>query len=81
MIKNPFQNETEAFTIDQLDIEIRVDRVQFGGSLEITKDKAGLERARTLRELADKVVKALESEELPDAVTVEKPDTVDNPFA
>jgi hypothetical protein len=81
MIENLFQNETEAFTIDQLDIENRVDRIQFGGSLEITRDKVGLERARLLKELVDRVVDALEAEDLPDAVTVEESGTVSNPFA
>lgn len=81
MIQHPFQNETEAFTIGQMDIENRVDRVQFGGSLELTKDKAGLEKARQLKELVDKVVQALEAEDLPDVVTIKEAGTVANPFA
>lgn len=81
MIKEPFKNETEAFSIDQLDIENRVDRIQFAGGLEITRDKVGLERARQLRTLLDDVVTALESEDLPDQVTVGAPEVVDNPFA
>ena len=81
MIQHPFQNEMEAFTVDQLDIENREDRIQLSGSLVITRDKAGLERARQLKELVDKIVQALESEELPDAVAVEETATVANPFA
>lgn len=81
MIKHPFQNETETFQIDQLTVENRVDRVQLYGSVELTRDKAGLERARQLKELVDKVLLALEPEDLPDVVAVDEPDTVANPFA
>lgn len=47
---------------------------------ELTRDKTGLERARLLKVLLDKVVQALEAEDLSDAVAVEKPKTVKNPF-
>ncbi len=80
MIKHPYENEEETFQVDQLTVENRVDRVQLYGSVDLTKDKAGLERARQLQALLGKVVEALESEDLPDAVSVEKPGTVDNPF-
>ncbi len=81
MIERPYENEEETFQIDQLTVENRVDRVQLYGSVDLTKDKAGLERARQLRELLNRVVEALESEDLPDKVTFEKPGKVDNPFA
>jgi hypothetical protein len=77
---HPYQNEEETFNIDDLTIENRLDRVQIYGSVEITRDKAGLEMARELKTLIDSVVAALESEELPSAISVEPPDTTDNPF-
>jgi len=81
MIEHPYQNEEETFQIDQLTVENRVDRVQLYGSVELTKDKAGLERARQLKDLVAKVVRALESEDLPDNVALEETAAVANPFA
>lgn len=81
MIQHPYKNEEETFQIDQLTIENRMDRIQFYGSVELTRDKVGLERARCLKMLLDQVVEALSSENLPETVTVEKPETVKNPFA
>lgn len=81
MIREPFRNEEETFQIDQLTVENRLDRVQIYGSVEITRDKIGLERAKELKALINSVVAALLSEDLPDAVTVEEPGIVKNPFA
>jgi hypothetical protein len=81
MIKKPFQNEEETFQVDQLTVENRLDRVQLYGSVELTRDKTGLERAKSLKELFDRVVDVLSSEKLPEKVTVEEPETVKNPFA
>ena len=80
MIEHPYENEEETCQIDQLTIENRVDRVQVYGSIELTKDKAGLERARQLKKLVDRVVEVLSSEDLPEHVTVEEPMTIKNPF-
>ena len=79
MIK-PFQNETETFQIDQLTVENRLDRVQLYGSIEITRDKKGLESARKLKSLLDEVVQTLSAEELPDEVVVAQKNTIANPF-
>ncbi len=81
MIQHPYQNEEETFQIDQLTVENRLDRIQIYGSIELTKDKAGLKRAMDLKALLDQVVEVLSSEDLPEAVTVEEPQTVENPFA
>ena len=81
MIQHPYQNEEETFQIDQLTVENRLDRIQIYGSIELTKDKAGLERARGLKALLDQVIELLSSEDLPEAVSVEEPETVKNPFA
>jgi hypothetical protein len=80
MIEHPYANEEETCEIDQLTIENRMDRVQVYGSIELTKDKVGLERARQLKKLVDQVVEVLSSENLPEHVTIEEPTTVKNPF-
>jgi len=49
MIEHLYENEEETFQIDQLTIENRLDRVQVYGSIELTKDKVGLEHARQLK--------------------------------
>ena len=79
MIK-PFQNETETFQIDQLTVENRLDRVQLYGSIEITRDKKGLESASKLKSLLDNIVQTLSAEELPDEVVVAQKNTIANPF-
>ncbi len=78
----PFANESESIGIDELTIENRLDRVSIYGSIDLTRDKAGLDHARTLRALLDKVVKTLEAEKsLPDKIPPpEKPEEVKNPF-
>lgn len=80
MITHPFENEQETTRIDELTVENRLDRVQLYGSVELTRDQVGYARARQLKELLDRVVAALEGQDLPEAVTVEAPGTVPNPF-
>ena len=78
---NPFQNEEESIQVGELTIENRLDRIELYGSLQITKDKAGLKLARSLKELVDSTLKALEEEKgLPDKVKTIPPDTTENPF-
>ncbi|WP_052451977.1 hypothetical protein [Noviherbaspirillum autotrophicum] len=77
----PFQNEEEALAIGDLNIENRLDRVSVYGSVEFTKDKAGLAQARALKEVVDAVVAALEKEKsLPEHVQVKPTEKVKNPF-
>lgn len=79
----PFANESESLGIGDLTIKNRTDRVSVYGSLDLTRDNKGLEHARALRALLDKVVGTLEAEKaLPDTVAPpEPPETVKNPFA
>lgn len=78
---NPFQNEEESIQIGELTIENRFDRIELYGSLQITKDQSGLKLARSLKELADSTLKALEQEKtLPDKIKIKQPDTTENPF-
>ena len=80
-ITAPFGNESEVTTIGDLTIENRIDRVSFFGSIELTRDKAGLHKARELKSIIDAVTAKLESETLPNKVKVEPQNVVDNPFA
>ena len=77
---NPFQNESDTLQLGDLTIENRVDRMSFYGSLDITRDKIGLENAQQLKSIIEMIVGELESSELPDQITIEPTDTVNNPF-
>ena len=77
---NPFQNESDILQLGDLTIENRVDRVSFYGSLDITRDKIGLENAQQLKSIIEMIVGELESSELPDQIAIEPTDTVNNPF-
>lgn len=79
----PFADESGAQRIGELSIENRTDRVSLYGSLDLTRDQAGLRRARDLKRILDAVVRALAAEaELPDtAAGPETPQQVKNPFA
>ena len=77
----PFDNESDAFQIDELTIENRLDRVSIYGSLELAKDKLGLARVLQLQELLDNIVKVLESERnLPEKIVDKPAEKVKNPF-
>ncbi|MGA1859913.1 hypothetical protein VH569_28345 [Azospirillum sp. 11R-A] len=81
MIK-PYADDAGAMQIGELQVENGTDRVALYGSIDLTRDKQGLEHARKLRDLLAAVVKSLETEtDLPDQIPPPKPtDTVDNPF-
>jgi hypothetical protein len=77
----PYQNEEESLAIDDLTVENRVDKVSIYGSIELTRDKAGLQHAKALKEVIDAVVSALEAEKsLPDHISVKPTEKVKNPF-
>lgn len=79
----PYADDSAASAIGGLTLENGRDRVALYGSLDLTRDRAGLEQARQLRALLEEVVRALEADPaLPDKVEPpRKPDTVKNPFA
>lgn len=77
----PFANESDSIGIDELTIENRVDQLEIYGSLAITRDKVGLERALQLKAIVDAAVKALQDDgALPDRIAFKPTDQVDNPF-
>jgi hypothetical protein len=80
---DPFADEATALQLGDLKIENRLDRLALYGSLDLTKDKAGLRLARELHAVLGAVVAALEREGggLPEAVEAPRvDDRVKNPF-
>lgn len=83
MIK-PFADDEAATSIGDLAIENGTTKVAISGSVEITRDQAGLVRARALKQLADDLVAELESGHAPQQVAATQTASVDqvaNPFA
>ncbi|MFC7738900.1 hypothetical protein ACFQX4_24590 [Roseomonas sp. GCM10028921] len=79
----PFGDEAASTSVGDLTIENRTDRVSLYGSLDVTRDRRGLDDARRLRVLLDAVVRALEAEgdRLPEQVgSGPGPERIPNPF-
>lgn len=80
----PFDNDSQAVVVaGDLSVENGTDVVTLSGSLEITKDKQGLARAKALQALLGGIVGVLESEpSLPEKLAREDnpPSYVSNPF-
>ena len=79
----PFADDSSVKTCADLSFENGTGRIALHGSLDITRDREGLRRARDLRAVLDAIVSALEHEDLPEAVA-EEPEAatkVRNPFA
>jgi len=78
---DPFANEEEVITIQELSIENRLDRVTINGSVDITKDKQGLEYAFALKRQIDTIVEYLKKQDLSEKISVENvARVVKNPF-
>ncbi|GAC1415680.1 MAG: hypothetical protein NVSMB6_18030 [Burkholderiaceae bacterium] len=78
----PYLNEEDSLSLGQLTLENRLDRVTLYGTLDLTRDRAGLEKARVLRDLLQAVVTSLEGGgPLPAHVAVKPAEKVRNPFA
>ena len=78
----PFADDAASLTIGQLTIENGTDRIAIYGSVDVTCDQKGLEAARALKALIDRLVQVMESRpDLPTTVPPRRtPKTVDNPF-
>lgn len=63
-----FADGASSSSIGDLTIEDKGDAVAIYGSVDITRDKAGLERLRRLKAIVDGAMAVLESEDLPDEV-------------
>ena len=79
----PFADDSAVRQVAGFSIENGTTALVLHGSLDITRDRAGLDRARALRALLDGIVACLEAEDLPAIVAEEAGDTrtVRNPFA
>ena len=78
----PFANDSAAIEVGDLKLENGRDRIACYGSLDLTRDKAGLALARQLHAVLGAVVQALEADTgLPDTIPPpKKRGTVKNPF-
>lgn len=77
----PFANEAEVVFVGELMIENRLDRITLGGNVDLTADKAGLDKARQLHQLLGAIVGKLEAADLPATLPPPSVTRVDNPFA
>ncbi len=79
---SPFRNESDAVGLGNLKLENREDHVAIYGSLAITRDRAGLDAAKALKDLLERIIKELEDEhDLPLTVASAEPAVkVKNPF-
>jgi hypothetical protein len=78
---DPFANESESMQISDLTVENRIDKVSLYGSIDITRDKRGLELAQTMQSLLDSIVERLSQEDLPESIPPPRNiDVVKNPF-
>lgn len=78
----PFADDAASIAIEALTIENGTTQVSLYGSLDITRDKAGLRHALALKAIIDQAVQALNADPaLPDRLPpTEKPKIVSNPF-
>ena len=78
----PYADDSAAIEIGDLKLENGRDRIACYGSLDLTRDKAGLALARQLQAVLAAVVQALEADAaLPDTIPPpKKRGTVKNPF-
>lgn len=78
----PFADDSAAIEVGDLKLENGRDRIACYGSLDLTRDKAGLELAQRLQAVLASVVKVLEADAaLPDAIPPPKQrGAVKNPF-
>jgi hypothetical protein len=78
----PFADDSAATSVGDMRLENGRDRVAAYGSLDLTRDQAGLALAREMRAMLDAVIQVLEADSaLPAAVAPPKrPGKVSNPF-
>ena len=79
----PFADDATVRQVAGFSIENGTRALALHGSLKITRDRAGLYRARALTTLLQNIVACLEADDLPTSVAEDEvaPLTVRNPFA
>jgi len=82
----PYENEADVLQVSDLKMENRLDRIAVFGSVDLTRDKAGLRLATAIKAVLDTVVLKLQVEErnnsLPETIPVSKTAKfVKNPLA
>ena len=79
----PFADDAASVAIGQLTIENGTQQISLYGSLDITRDQAGLQHALALQAIIDQAVHVLKSDPaLPKKLPPpDQPPTVKNPFA
>lgn len=79
----PYAEEAAVLSVGDLSVENGANRVVLHGSLELTRDRRGLARARELKRTLDAIVRALAAADLPEAVddAPAPAGTTRNPFA
>lgn len=80
---NPFADDSAAASVGDMRLENGRDRIAIYGSLDVTRDKAGLALVQALRAVLDQVVAVLEADPaLPATLAPPKrPGTARNPFS
>ena len=77
----PYANESDTFTIgNELTVENRLDRISISGSIELTKDKQGLQYAYELKRIIDATIEELKHSDLPEHIQNASVEMVENPF-
>lgn len=78
----PFADDAAVQTIGGLSVENGTSCIALHGSIDLTRDAIGLERARALQATLTRIVDALSAQELPAAVAEpeKSPGMVKNPF-
>ena len=79
---HPFENESEQFMLGGMTFENREDRISVYGELVITSDISGFVLAKRFYNTLLLISSTLKDmKDLPDMITVDKPETIANPFA
>ena len=77
----PFADATSSYELDDLTLENNEDRVALYGSLNISRDEAGLAKAKQLQQLCNELVSYLEQvPDLPKHIEIIAAKSVNNPF-
>jgi hypothetical protein len=77
----PFQNDSESVQLNGLTIENMRDKVAFFGSIDISLDKEGLQKAQVLKTILDSVVVYMNHLDLPERIKKVPTETIKNPFS